>query len=769
MADGIRPSRPFLGRIPLFQGLEPEALDVLAEEFEAVALAPWEVLFRQGDAGDAMFVVEDGGLLVQVGRGGRSPTTGPNTGGGTGTAEDGRATTVDRLGPGAVVGEMALLTNPDRSATVAADGEGARLWRLERSEFERAASTYPALLEAVHEVARPRLERAQLGPILRDWFDATGEADVASLQSRLRWRTVDQGQALYRVGDAADLAYLVVSGRFEVRQEDETSGGQARSYAGRGAILGESAVFEATERMQSAIAIRDSHVVEVPREIADASPAFLRRLAGTMVERTVRGGRHGADGAISIALVPASEGAPVAAVAAALARRMAGWGSVIRLSSAVVDERFGRPGVAQSGPADAFGLPLATWLDQQERSHDVVLHEVDTTPSPWTHRCLRHVDTVVVVADADDDANVAALEADVTRRVPQLPVELVLVHPDDRERPANTMRWLAPREVRAHHHVRLGRDGDMDRLARRLSGRAVGLALSGGGARGYVHIGLLRAMEERGLPIDMVVGTSMGAVVAAGYALEQRAEACHALAKDFGDRKKVLDYTLPLVALTRSRKVTHLLQAMYGEHTRIEDLWIPFACVSASLTHSEPRVHEAGPLWRAVRASAAIPGVFTPVLSETNGEVLVDGGVMNNFPVDVLREMLGPGTVIASNAYGGRENARAMSFEDDVSGWRMLAQKILPFGRRSKIRAPTILGTLMRATSLGSKYAMASMDQYADLVVRYPTGGTSSLQFDASGEMIDIGYEQGSAALDAWLARVGTDVLRLSDRTATSG
>lgn len=769
MADGMGSPRPFLGRSSLFQGLEPEALDVLAAEFEVVALAPGEVLFRQGDVGDAMFVVEDGALVVQVGRAGGSTQAGRKTLPGAGTTDDGHATTVDRLGPGAIVGEMALLTNPDRSATVVAGAEGARLWRLERTEFERTASTYPALLKAVHEVARPRLERAQLGPILRDWFDATGEADVASLQSRLRWRTVDQGQALYRAGEPADMAYLVVSGRFEVRQEDEASGGQARSYAGRGAILGETAVFDAAERLQSAIAIRDSHVVEVPRDVADASPAFLRRLAGTMVERTVRGGRHGAEGAISIALVPASDGAPVAAVAAALARRMSDWGTVIRLSSAVVDERFGRAGVAQSGSADAFGLPLASWLDQQERSHDVVLHEVDATPSPWTHRCLRQVDTVVVVAGADDDASVGALEADVTRRVPQLPVELVLVHPDDRQRPTDTMRWLTPREIRAHHHVRLGRDSDMDRLARRLSGRAVGLALSGGGARGYVHIGLLRAMEERGLPVDMVVGTSMGAVVAAGYALEQRAEACHALAKDFGDRKKVLDYTLPLVALTRSRKVTHLLQAMYGEDTRIEDLWIPFACVSASLTHSEPRVHETGPLWRAVRASAAIPGVFTPVLSEANGEVLVDGGVMNNFPVDVLREMLGPGTVIASNAYGGREHARAMAFADDVSGWRMLAQKILPFGRRNKIRAPTILGTLMRATSLGSKYAMAGMDQYADLVVRYPTGGTSSLQFDASAEMIDIGYEQGSAALDAWLARAGAGVPRLAGHAPTVG
>src|SRR5690606_2092251 len=159
-----------------------------------------------------------------------------------------------------------------------------------------------------HEAARPRLERAQLGPILRDWFDATGEADVASLQSRLRWRTVDQGQALYRAGEPADMAYLVVSGQFEVRQEDEASGGQARSYAGRGAILGETACGGGARRWEGGSAIRGGPVVVVAGEGADGAPAVRRRLAVTVAERVVEAGRPGVGGVVGTAVERASGG-----------------------------------------------------------------------------------------------------------------------------------------------------------------------------------------------------------------------------------------------------------------------------------------------------------------------------------------------------------------------------------------------------------------------------------------------------------------------------
>lgn len=652
MPDASLDHRQLLSTVPIFAGLSGADLDALAERFTPVELAPGEHLMRRGEVGEFMCLLAAGELTVEVG-----------------------GAVVDRLKPGAVVGEMALISVPERSADVAAGRGGAKVWRLARAEFERLAATHPSLLAAVHEVARPRLERAQLAPLLADRFGASTDAEVAQWQALARWRRLVRGEALYRRGEPASEVYLVVSGCLEVR---EASGERVR-VAGRGAVVGESAVVGDGVRGHDVFAARETDVVALPAKVVGANPLFVSRLA-----------------------------------------------------------------------ADPLAQALAMWLDEQLRAHEHVVLLADERTTPWTERCLRLVDVALLVADASAEPDAARLEP--LGASPDLPWELALVHPDGTRLPSGTDRWLDALRPRAHHHVRLGEPRDLDRLARRLAGRAVGLALSGGGARGYAHIGLLQALAEREVPIDVVYGTSMGAVIGGAYALTQDVVAVRRLAERFGDRKRLMDMTLPLVALTRSRKVNETLRSLYGEETRIEDLWVPFACVSASLTYAELRVHDRGPMWRAVRASAAIPGVFTPVLAE-GGDVLVDGGVMNNLPADLLREHLGPGTVIASNAYGGRADAERMSFGDDVSGWAVLRSKVLPIGR--KVRAPSLLGTLMRATSLASKRLLDEAARYADLVVTYPSSTVRSLEFDQHEETIAIGYRHATEAVAEWLSRPG--------------
>lgn len=722
MPDASLDLRQLLSTVPIFAGLSGADLDALAERFTPVELAPGEHLMRRGEVGEFMCLLAAGELTVEVG-----------------------GAVVDRLKPGAVVGEMALISVPERSADVAAGRGGAKVWRLARAEFERLAATHPSLLAAVHEVARPRLERAQLAPLLADRFGASTDAEVAQWQALARWRRLVRGEALYRRGEPASEVYLVVSGCLEVR---EASGERVR-VAGRGAVVGESAVVGDGVRGHDVFAARETDVVALPAKVVGANPLFVSRLAADLLDGVVRAGVDGTVGA-RVALVCASEGAPVNALTAAVAERLRGWGRTLVLSSRAVDDRFGRAGVAQVSSDDPLAQALAMWLDEQLRAHEHVVLLADERTTPWTERCLRLVDVALLVADASAEPDAARLEP--LGASPDLPWELALVHPDGTRLPSGTDRWLDALRPRAHHHVRLGEPRDLDRLARRLAGRAVGLALSGGGARGYAHIGLLQALAEREVPIDVVYGTSMGAVIGGAYALTQDVVAVRRLAERFGDRKRLMDMTLPLVALTRSRKVNETLRSLYGEEGRIEDLWVPFACVSASLTYAELRVHDRGPMWRAVRASAAIPGVFTPVLAE-GGDVLVDGGVMNNLPADLLREHLGPGTVIASNAYGGRADAERMSFGDDVSGWAVLRSKVLPIGR--KVRAPSLLGTLMRATSLASKRLLDEAARYADLVVTYPSSTVRSLEFDQHEETIASGYRHATEAVAEWLSRPG--------------
>ena len=716
------PLHRHLASCSLFGDVPAERLAALEPGLARVDLPAGHDLVREGDPGDTMYVLVQGTLDVYVQ-----------------TAAGGRAK-LDLLRPGASVGELALITAQVRTATVTAR-EPAVLVELSRADFERLAGDQPGLYETVVRQAAPRLQRVQLGPVLEAWVGELESEELRDLQDRVQWVHLASGQTLFDQGDTSDGMYLVVSGRIRASRSLD-DGSVASVEVGRGGSIGEIGLISDAPRAERAVALRDSHVVRITRNVAGQHPSFLIHAARTLVARTRLGGRT-RQRPRTVAVQPVNPDAPGRAVADALARELSGSGRAAMVDAVQIDDVLGRRDACQAEPGSALDPVLTHWLNERETELDHLVFACDATDSPWTRRALRQADVVLLVAAASADPGIRQVER-VARELCR-DVQLALVHPDDTQRPEGTVRWLASRHGTTHHHVRLGDPRDLGRLARRLTGRAQGLVFSGGGARGYAHIGLIRALQERDVAIDMIGGTSMGAVVGGGFALTGEYDACYRAAASFGDPKRLLDRTLPIVALNRSRAVTELYRTMFGE-ARIEDLWTPFLCVSANLTRAEPVVHETGPLWEAVRASSAIPGVFTPLVRD--GDLLVDGGVMNNFPVDLMRERVGAGIVIGSNAYA--QNARQERYDigTSVSGWDVLRQKLLPFGRKKHY--PSMLSTLMRATSLSSKHLGEAAFALADLTIRYPTEDFGTLDFDRYDELIAIGYHVAQEVLEAW-------------------
>jgi NTE family protein/lysophospholipid hydrolase len=319
---------------------------------------------------------------------------------------------------------------------------------------------------------------------------------------------------------------------------------------------------------------------------------------------------------------------------------------------------------------------------------------------------------------------------------------LVLLHPDGRRMPTGTARWFAGRNVRRHFHIRLDNEGDFQRVARCLGGVAIGVVLGGGGARGLAHIGVIRALREANVPIDMVGGTSMGAVMAGLVAMDQDWQQMIEINRDAWLRRRPhKEYGPPITSLVRSRRLDKMAQHVWGD-TAIEDLWLNFFCVSCNLSTNEMVIHERGSAWKSIRASASLPGVFVPVLDERS--ILVDGGIMNNLPGDIMRERSCRRVVVVDVA---SDREFTFKFPEIPSPWKYLRSRLLPFAKR--VEVPFIADVIMRTTDVSSSQKTREVKRDADLCLRPPIDRFGTLELELLDEIVDVGYRYAKEKLAA--------------------
>lgn len=538
---------------------------------------------------------------------------------------------------------------------------------------------------------------------------------------------VDAGEVVISEGDAAEALYLVHTGRLHVRRRRE-DGAEHLAEVGAGETVGELALVTDRPRSATVVASRDSRLLHLPLEAFESMvaehPSTLRALTtqvvGHLERRRPRGTRLGV-----LAVVPLHDSPAVDQA----------------ISELVLAVRQGsdRVGVQREPPRDPVGFRT----DRLEQTFDLVVSVASAEDGWWTASCIHHADRVVLVADATRDPALVAVEAVLASRSSVLPVrvELVLAHRPRRTAPVRTAAWLADRSVARHHHLRLGDPAHGARVARLLTDRGIGLVCSGGGARAMAELGVLQALEERGVPVDAITGTSAGAIVGGVSALGWPAgRVRRTLRRYLVDAGRPVEPTLPLVSLASGARAVDRLQAVCGDRD-LEDAWIDFACVSTNLSTRERVVHRTGPAWRAVRASMSIPGVFPPV--RQGDDLLVDGGVVDNLPVSVLLERH-PGMRAVAVDVGARRDLSAgdLPGEAVVRGWPLLRDRLHP-GRRSP-RVAGIASIMARLAELGS-IDEGTRDR-AEIVIRPEVDDVGLLEFGRLDDLADRGH---AAALHA--------------------
>jgi predicted acylesterase/phospholipase RssA/CRP-like cAMP-binding protein len=561
------------------------------------------------------------------------------------------------------------------------------------------------------------------------------------------------GELLFRAGDCSDSLYVVLHGRLR----ESVAGGDGRDSvvreAGRGENVGEYALLTGKPRSATVHAVRDTVLARLSREsflrLAEKYPTTILQLTRMLASCVAEANQpRQSPSASTLAVLSHDRALPTSAFCEKLAQALGAFGAAAVVSARAVDAALG-PGAAQRSEHGPGHDTVARWLDTQEAHHRFLIYEADAAPSPWSQRCVRQADRIVHLASSRQPAVATAAGVWLAKAFerPGTREELVLLR--DGGAPQHTRSWLDLRTFSTHHHLRLDSASDFQRLARHLAGRATGLVLGGGGARGFAHIGVIRALQEAGVPIDRIGGTSMGAVIAAQYAqgLDYR-EMIEVNRRNWVAVQPLRDFTLPLIALLSGRKGIGMLETMFGD-ARIEDLPTNYYCVSTNLTRAEPMVHRDGLLRDCVRASISIPGIAPPFVTES-GELLVDGGVLNGIPADVMHRS-DTGVVIAVDVSPQVDLTAGDCAGTLPSPWRFVWQSL----RRPKSVAPfpSIFKIMLRTAHLRTMRLADDLRGRVDLYLEPPVGKYDLFGWKALEEIAEIGYQATRPAIEAWQSR----------------
>uniref|UniRef100_A0A2K6T1X7 lysophospholipase n=1 Tax=Saimiri boliviensis boliviensis TaxID=39432 RepID=A0A2K6T1X7_SAIBB len=631
--------------------------------------------------------------------------------------------------PGEMVGQLAVLTGEPLIFTIKANRDCGFL-SISKAHFYEIMRKQPTVVLGVAHTVLKRMS-----------------SFVRQIDFALDWVEVEAGRAIYRQGDRSDCTYIVLSGRLRsVIRKDDGKKRLAGEY-GRGDLVGVVETLTHQARATTVHAVRDSELAKLPAgaltSIKRRYPQVVTRLIHLLGEKILGSLQQG----------------PVT-------------GPTLLLTSDNIKQRLG-PAALDS----VHEYRLSSWLGQQEDTHRIVLYQADGTLTPWTQRCVRQADCILIVGLGDQEPTVGELERMLEGTAVRAQKQLILLHREEGPAPARTVEWLnmrswcsghlhlcCPRRVFSRRSLpklvemykRIfqrppDRHSDFSRLARVLTGNAIALVLGGGGARGCAQVGVLKALAECGIPVDMVGGTSIGAFMGALYSEERNYSQMRIRAKQWAEgmtsmMKAALDLTYPVTSMFSGASFNNSICSVFRDR-QIEDLWIPYFAITTDITASAMRVHTDGSLWRYVRASMSLSGYMPPLCDPKDGHLLMDGGYINNLPADVARSM-GAKVVIAIDV-GSRDETDLTNYGDSLSGWWLLWKRWNPLATKVKVLNMAEIQTRLAYVCCVRQLEVVKSSDYCEYL-RPPIDGYRTLDFGKFSEICEVGYQHGRTVFDIW-------------------
>uniref|UniRef100_A0A8C8IZQ7 lysophospholipase n=1 Tax=Oncorhynchus tshawytscha TaxID=74940 RepID=A0A8C8IZQ7_ONCTS len=679
--------------------------------------------------------------------------------------------------PGELVGQLAVLTGEPLIFTVRAHRDCSFLSISKTHFYEIMRAEPTVVLNVAHTVVRRM------------------SSFVRQIDFALDWMAVEAGRAVYRQGDKSDSTFIVLSGRLRSVIMKEDGKKELTGEYGRGDLIGVVEALTHQNRATTVHAVRDSELAKLPEGalgyIKRKFPQVVTRLIhllGQKILQQVNGPLTGvlalhtpgskwdagnpASNLSTVTVLPVSEEVPLTAFTLELQHALIAIGPTLLLTSDSIKQRLGAAALDS-----VHEYRLSSWLGQQEDIHRIVLYQTDYTLTPWTQRCIRQADCIIIVGLGEQDPAVGELERMLEVSAVRAQKQLVLLHREDGPPPQGTVEWLNMRSwISRHLHLSCprrvfskrslpkliemyqrvfqkpaDRHSDFSRLARVLTGNAIALILGGGGARGCSQVGIMHALSEAGIPVDLVGGVSIGSLMGALYAEDRSHCRMRMRAREWAMGmtlvfKKVLDLTYPITSMFSGAAFNSSIYTVF-KGKQIEDLWIPYFNITTDITASTMRVHTDGSLWRYVRASMSLSGYLPPLCDPKDGHLLMDGGYINNLPADVARSM-GAKVVIAIDV-GSQDETNLTNYGDSLSGWWLLWKRLNPLAEKVKVLNMAEIQTRLAYVCCVRQLESVKSSDYCEYI-RPPIDRYRTLEFGKFDEIAEVGYQHGKTVFDVW-------------------
>jgi predicted acylesterase/phospholipase RssA/CRP-like cAMP-binding protein len=545
---------------------------------------------------------------------------------------------------------------------------------------------------------------------------------------------VEVGQYLFKEDDKENALYIVLTGRLRaLHQTDE--GLHILGDVSAGEPVGELALFTHEPRTASVVAIRKSTVLQIEEAdynvLVKQNPSFAHTLTQFVISRLRRNAFQQRMG---------SAPKNIAIVKLQSSLDLSPWTDDIKqqLDAMSVDINVYYPDDQSDNNSHAL-------FEDIENHKGMNFLVCDDQHQAWANQCITYCDLVLVVTDFYAPTAICPIEKHLnlyTTDILNKKIYLLLLHPENAPLPSHTHRWFEGRYVNLHLHIRKNNQKDIRRFSRIITHQAVGLVLGGGGAKGFAHVGAVKAMMESGIEYDFIGGTSAGALHAiilsfSDFDITKATKICQ-----IGAERKMTsnDYNLPFISLMTGKKMRAFLKETLGD-TYLEDMWINTYCVSTNYSTASLKVHETGLARLQLEASIAIPGVYPPVIIDRH--LHVDGGVMDNLPIEAMYQKPVRHVIAISLS---SQAPHLVDIETVPSAWELLVNK---FTKKHRYRLPKMAALLINSLTLNSVQKQALTKSQVSLYLEMDLRNYGFLDGSKWQELIKKGYHQTQIFLKA--------------------